>query len=266
MSETTWKVLVKGGVSGWVTFKAKQANWGKKKRKEKDLCLDSVPKLLSWCFTADSEVQLIFPLICSLIFMSYIMELWFIEIYLYSLGFGPNSEVLTPSFLRQNGQRGKRYEWGLLGLRVQGWIPGGLRLITPQFLIFLLEYWLNVRNFRLYCSWRTNCPRLAKHPGFYWWGQYEPVLPPHAQRPPVSTLGPSILPYSPPSVSVLQRDRCGSRLQAAGWESPDMSTGACTPPSHGPGVGRLLWRRNGWTTRRRHRPSCDMYFWGLQLV
>lgn len=42
MSETAWKELVCRG-SEWVTFKAKQQTG---KRKEKDLCLDSVPKNL----------------------------------------------------------------------------------------------------------------------------------------------------------------------------------------------------------------------------
>jgi len=55
------------------------------------------------------------------------------------------------------------------------------------------------------------------------------VLPLHAQRPPVNTLGPSFLPYSPPSTSVLQQDRCGSHPQAACWESPDMRMGRYSP-------------------------------------
>lgn len=90
---------------------------------------------------------------------------------------------------------------------------------------FLYSYWFNVRNSRLYCSWRTNCLGLTRYPSFYWWGQHEPVLPPHAQRPPVRTLGPSFLPFSPPSTSVLRQDRCGSHSQAACWEGPGMRMG-----------------------------------------
>lgn len=99
----------------------------------------------------------------------------------------------------------------------------GLRLITTQFLVFLLEYWFSVRNSRLYC--RRNWSGLTKYPSFYWWGQYEPVLLPHAWRPPVRTLGPRILLCSPSSMSVLQQDKYGSCPQAACCERPDMRMG-----------------------------------------
>lgn len=183
-----------------------------------------MPKLLSWCFAADSEAQLIFPRLFSYFYVLHNGALIHRNLFIYpriwAKLWSPNSvfpQAKWPLWLAT----WMRFDRTVCS-RLDSW---GLHLITTGFLVFLLEYWLSVRNSRLCCSWRTNCSGLTIYPSFYWWGQYEPMFLPHAWRPLVGTLGPGILSYSPPSLSVLRQDRYGGCPQAACWERPDMGMG-----------------------------------------
>lgn len=89
MYRHVWNNMERAGVGGVDESLLKQSS--KLEKEKKKICvLTQCPKP-----SADASLQTLkfssFFLSFVLIFMPYIMELWFIEIYLYSLGFGPNS-------------------------------------------------------------------------------------------------------------------------------------------------------------------------------